>query len=139
MSRINLEHTVSDIIRIMSDGNPGAMGALVSLVKDGPDIDPQGAMGGVGYILNLDSLGIYGTGIHVLWNDKCGRDVRRFCLLLRGWQLGLLKTETIKSMAADQRYEVNLTDEEWEDLDGSVCRRVEGFSRKVPTECEEGK
>jgi len=137
MSRIKLEHTMTDILLEMSEGNPGAVAAIMDLLKHSPEIDPQGSMGGIGGILSLDTLGIYGSEIYVLWSDKCGRDVRRLCLLLRGSQLGLLKSDTIRSMASDSRNEINLTPEEWKNLDDSVCGRLEGFAREVPTECEE--
>ena len=93
MSRIELQHSLVDILTIMGDGNPGAVCALVGLIDRAEEIDPQNSMGGVAFILDLDSLEIYGTGIYGLWSDKCGKDYRQFCLLLRGWQLGYLKTE----------------------------------------------
>lgn len=128
MTRIELSDTGQAIIVKMADGNPGAMTAMASLLsKDCEPIDPDNAMGLMGPFLELDSLGIYGTAIHILWNDKCKRDLRRFVLLLRASQLGLLPSRKVQEMAADQMRQVNLSDIEWYALDAVVCARLAGF------------
>lgn len=128
MTRIELSDTGQAIIVKMADGNPGAMTAMVVLLsKDCEPIDPDSAMGLLGPFLELDMLGIYGTEIYILWNDKCKRDLRRFVLLLRASQLGLLPNQKVREMAADQMRQVNLSADEWDELDAAVCDRLAGF------------
>lgn len=87
-------------------------------------------MGGIGAVMILDTWEIYGTDIYVLWNDKCNRDVRQMLMIMRATQLGFFSHERLQEMASDQMRQINLTDEEWEDLDNKVCERLEDFARK---------
>lgn len=128
MTRIKLTDTTQGVVVKMCDGNPGAMTAIVGLLsKDCEKIDPDSAMGTLGPLLSLDTLGIYGTDIYILWNDKCKRDLRRFVLLLRASQLGLLPSAKVQEMAADQMRQVDLSGDEWGELDVAVCERLAGF------------
>ncbi len=127
MTRIELHDTTVDVVVKMSDGNPGAMTAIAALLKESKEIDPQSAWGGLGPLLSLDTLGIYGTDIYILWNDKCGNDTRRFCVLLRADQFGMLPPHDIQNMAADQMRQVNLTGEEWAKIDAGVCEHLDEF------------
>lgn len=127
MTRIELHDTTQDIIFKMSDGNPGAMTAMMSLLKESKEIDPQSAMAGLGPLLSLDTLGIYGTDIYILWNDKCKNDTRRFCMLLRAHQLGMVQARDIQEMAADQMQQVNLTAEKWDKIEADVCEQLGEF------------
>lgn len=77
----------------------------------------------------LDTWGIYGTDIYVLWNDKCNRDVRQMLMLMRATQLGIFSHTKLQEMAADQMRQVNLSDEEMAELDEKVCERLEDFAR----------
>ena len=127
MERIVSSDNAQTIVLKMSDGNPGAIAAMMDLLKDCGKIDPNHPMGPFGPLLMLDTLGIYGTGIYILWNDKCERDTRRFILLLRATQLGLLPMSKMQEMAADQMRQINLSVDEWADLDLAVCNRLEKF------------
>lgn len=130
MSRIELNDKMIDIVSKMSDGNPGAITAMMEVITKGKDIDPQGSMGGLGAILLLDTLGVYGTEIYVLWNDKCNRDTRELMMLIRAWQLGFLPEESIKVMAKDQMRQVGLTEEEMDTLNEQVCERLPEFQKR---------
>ena len=129
MSRIKLTDTTMDMILIMSEGNPGAGFALMDIIKDHNSIDPQACMGAVGAILLLDTFEIYGTDIYVIYNHKCNSDVRKMLMLMRSVQLGFLGQDKLQSMAADQQGQVNLTDDEWSELDKKVCDQLEDFKR----------
>ena len=129
MSRVELTDSITDVVVKMSDGNPGACSCLADIIKKGALIDPQSFMGSLRPILDMDDMGIYGTSIYVLWSDKCGRDTRRMLVLLRASQLGLFPREKILGMAADQMREVNLTEEEFQELDDKVCDRLDEFQR----------
>lgn len=129
MSRIELTDNLMDVFIKMSEGNPGALTALMDVHSKAEEIDPQGAMGGLGTILLLDTWEIYGSSIYILWNDKCDRDVRKFLLLQRMVQLGFLPDSKLKAMAADEMREVDLTEQEWSDLEEKVLDQLDQFQR----------
>ena len=130
MSRIELtDNTISSIIK-MSEGNPGAATALSAIAKKANEIDPQSAFGSLAGILSLDTYEIYGSSIYVLFNDKCGRDVRSMLLLLRAVQLGFKSQSWLKELAEDQRGQHNISDEQWAEIDDKVCSQLVDFQRK---------
>ena len=106
---------------------------MAAIMEKHNDIDPQAIMGGLGAIMILDTWEIYGSDIYILWNDKCGRDVRQMLMLMRATQLGFFSHERLREMAGDQMRQVNITDEEMEDLDNQVCERLTEFARKEET------
>ncbi len=127
MTRIELFDDAKSMFIKMSDGNPGAMQAMIVLLSDEiAEIDRDSVMPFFS-VLTLDSLGIYGTGIYILWNDKCKKDSRRLIMLLRATQLGFLPGDKVKEMAADQMRQINLSDDEWVELDAKVCDRLSRF------------
>lgn len=129
MSRIVLTDNLISAMTKMSDGNPGALSAMMAIYEAHDEIDPQVVMGGLGAILSLDTYEIYGTDIYILFNDKCGRDPRKMLMIMRATQLGLFSQSKLNKMAADQARSVDLTDEEWKDLDDKVCAQLDGFKR----------
>jgi hypothetical protein len=129
MSRIELTDSPFDMIVKMCEGNPGAMSALMDMIKEGEKIDPQGVMGGIGSILLLDTWEIYGTDIYILWSDKCQRDCRKFLMILRACQMGNFPLTKLKEMAADQAGAVDLTDAEWQEQDDWLCENLVEFQK----------
>ena len=129
MSRITLQDTLMDVLVKMAEGNPGAITAMMDILDKHDAIDPQAVMGGLGAIMLFDTLEIYGSSIYIIWNDKCGKDVRKLLVLQRSCQLGFMPDSKLKEMAADQMREVDLTDEEWDAYDKQVCDRLEDFAK----------
>ena len=127
MARIDLSDDAQSIVVKMGEGNPGAITAMVSLLRESAAIDPDNLLASLAPLFTLDGLGIYGTEIYILWSDKCNRDTRRFVMLLRATQLGLLAEVKLQEMAADQMREINLSGDEWDELDAAVCNRLHGF------------
>jgi len=132
MAILSLSDSAMDIISKMSKGNPGAIGALMSILEEHDEIDPQTLMGGIGAIFGLDTWEIYGTDIYILWNDKCNGDTRKMLMLMRATQLGIFSHVKLKEMAADQARQVNLTDDEWLELDDKVCSELVEFKKPKP-------
>ena len=130
MSRITLTDTLISAITKMSDGNPGALNTMMEIMSNHDQIDPQAVMGGIGAIMMFDTLGIYGTDIYVLFNDKCKRDVRRLLMLLRATQMGLFSCDKLKEMAADQMRQIDLTEDEYIELDDLVCSELVDFQKR---------
>lgn len=89
--RIGLNDSGMDIIIKMSDGNPGAMTVLMRMMKEGGGIDPQGFAGGLGAILGLDTHGIYGSKIWMLYKDVCKENLESTLAVLRACQIGKLR------------------------------------------------
>ena len=133
MSRIGLEDSIQSAVAKMADGNPGAISAMCEIIKKGEAIDPECFMGGLGAILSLDTLGIYGTDIYILYNDQCKRDVREMIMLIRANQLGFMDNKRIKDVAADQMNEVRFSQEEMDEFDKKVCDRLKTFSPRKPS------
>lgn len=129
MSKIKGSDSVQDVFISMAEGNPGAITAMMELIENAKRIDPQAMIGAISPILYLDTCEIYGSSIYVLWSDKCGKDVRKLIMLLRATQLGFLPTEKLQEMAADQCYQVTLSDDEMAELDAKVCAELEHFEK----------
>lgn len=66
MSKITLADDAKSAVIKMCEGNPGAIIALIEIIKCGEQVDPDDFMGGLGKILALDTLEIYGTDICVM-------------------------------------------------------------------------
>lgn len=101
--RIKLTDSTMDVVVKMSDGNPGAMNVLMQMLQPN-NIDPDNGLGGLGAILMLDSLGIYGTDIYVLNSDICERNLAKMLATLRAVQLGLFSGDILKDAAHRQDY-----------------------------------
>lgn len=96
MNRITLfDNAMSAVIK-MCEGNQGAITALVEILKCAKQVDPDDKMGGLGKILVLDTLGIYGTDIYVLWNDICDRNTSKMIAILRAYQFGFIASQILK-------------------------------------------
>lgn len=102
MARIKLTDTGLSAAMKMSGGNPGAMTVIMRCLRDAEAIDPDSFMGGMGVILALDTHGIYGADIWMLYKDVCAEDLRVMCALLRAVQLGFLPEPQLN--AAIQNY-----------------------------------
>jgi hypothetical protein len=57
--------------------------------------DWYGGLDGVVLILYLDTIGIYGSQIYMLWNDCCDRNLEKLELVLRNFQMGELTAQEI--------------------------------------------
>lgn len=102
-TRITLADNTLTTITKMCDGNLGAMNVLIQmLTPEAESIDPDNILGGLGKILSLDSLGIYGTDIYILHNDICDRDLVKMFAVLRAWQLGFINGNILANACAKQ-------------------------------------
>lgn len=97
--RIELSDTMLDIFLKLSDGNPGALSALMQMSKESLEVDPDAAFGGIQPLLSLDGMGIYGSHIWVLWKDVCGKSTRNIETLFRQVQLGMMSEGEVISAA----------------------------------------
>lgn len=103
MSKLTLNMSIAKLLAEMSEGNPGALTALVELIDDN-ETDTDNFMKEVGSVLMLDELGIYGTAIYVLYNDICERDIVKVQAITRACQLGLISSNRVKDACSRQDY-----------------------------------
>ena len=129
VSRIELSDTGMDMIVKMSEGNPGAIMAMMGLLNDTSRIDPDAMLGGIGSVMALDTHEIYGTDIYILWSDKCGKDTRKMLMIMRAVQLGFMPEARLQEISADQTRQIDLSDEEWDEMDAKVCERLDEFEK----------
>ena len=137
MLRITPNDDLESAILKMAGGFAASLKILTQIVEEGPKIDPDLEHSGLGHMLLLDRYGIYGTDIYMLFNDKCGGDLRKLLLLIRATQLGKYPESKLKELAGDQFNQVSISDEVWEELDYVVCGEVSGRfeSRCVEIQC----
>lgn len=101
-SRLDLTDSIVSMIVKMAEGNPGAATAMSAMVEKGYGIDPQAWGGGISAVFCLDSWGIYGHRIWMLYKDVCGQNVEKTLAVIRACQLGLLGVSALNH-AIDNR------------------------------------
>lgn len=94
--RLSLNDSLQTAAAKLCEGNPGAMSAIVNMSAIAPEVDPQNFAGSFGPLMHLDSCGIYGSGIYVLWNDLCNCDSKLAIAVLRATQLGIVNKDTLR-------------------------------------------
>ncbi len=104
MVRIKLQDSTMVAVVKMSDSNPGAMKALMEIVTKAKDIDKDDPMIGLSSVLMLDTLGIYGTDIYVLYSDICDRDLAKMLAIVRAVQLGFFDGKLLQNACSRQDY-----------------------------------
>lgn len=102
-TRIQLTDSINEAIIKMCDGNPGAINVLIKILNN-DNIDPDNIMGGIGVMLFLDTLGIYGSNIYVLHNDICENDIVKTLAVLRATQFGMFSGNLLKDACNRQDY-----------------------------------
>lgn len=126
--RITLEMSLMDMMIALAEGNPGAITALIELVKSEPIVDPDNIWKGMGCLMSLDTLGIYGPGIWVLYNDACDRNARKVHVLLRAWGLGFLPTNELLGYA-NRNGSDSITHTRFFELEKQVLDFLPNFAR----------
>jgi len=125
-TRLELSDTTFDVCYKMSEGNPGALTVCAQLLLHGGAIDPDGFLGGFGAVFGLDTLGIYGPRIWMLFKDVCGQDLVKMCAVLRADQLGFIQGLDIDA-AIDGRGEYPL---DCDELLKQVRERLPNFQQE---------
>ena len=99
--RIQLDDTFMDIMMKLSDGNPGAIHVLSELFEKSAEIDRLSAWGAYTGAIGLDTTGIYGSEIWVLYKDICNQDIECVLAVLRAIQLGITRRSDVFSAIRD--------------------------------------
>lgn len=111
--RITLQDTSLDMITKLAEGNPGAVVAVIEMMKSAPVVDPDSAFGAFAPLFDLDTLDIYGSRIHVLYKYVARGDVVLVLGLLRAVQLGHMGESELHAAIANPR---EFTDERGQQL-----------------------
>ncbi len=125
--RIGLQDSMQDIVLKMAEGNPGAITALMGLITAKGGIDPDQLLGPIGTVLSLDTYGIYGSNIYILWNDQCDRNTHKLIMLLRATQMGIFSDVKLRALAGDQMRSEILHDEEWARIVSELNKNLPNF------------
>lgn len=72
--RIELGNDLENIFAKLSDGNSDALRVCLEIFRKTTSIDPY-ILGGFGYLFYLDTFGIYGSRIWMLYKDICGESL----------------------------------------------------------------
>lgn len=104
MSRIELNDNGMTMMMKMAEGNPGAVTALMAILRDGNIIDPQAwsGNGGLAAIMSLDEYEIYGGRIWCLYKDVCNKNILKCIAVIRAVQCGIITREQLNH-AVDNR------------------------------------
>lgn len=131
--RVNLGMNYGQALMVVSEGNPGAARVLVDLATQGPAIDGDSALAEWGGILALDSHGIYGSDIWLMYKDLCEQSYVRMLAVLRAVQLGLERESTVKNAIEFAKAPWDKTNplpsERISGLHAEVCRKLPKFQR----------
>ena len=93
--RIEMTDTIITAIVKLAEGNPGAVTAMAEMAKASPIADPDAWSLELTPLFSLDTLGIYGSKIWMLFKDVCKEDAVKALALLRAVQLGLLREDVL--------------------------------------------
>ena len=99
-NRINADDSFESAVVKLSEGNPGALAALLNACKASAEVDPYCAWGEYGPLFSCDTHGIYGSRIWMLFKDVCNQSVTDLLAALRAVQLGI-RTEKQLNTAID--------------------------------------
>jgi len=116
MSRIKLDDTFNEVMIKMAEGNPGGLTVMIQLMKNEAEIDPDCWLAPLGSILFMDTLGIYGSEIWILYKDICGEKLPVMIAILRAVQLGFYSQDDL--IAAIKSH-------------GKIAVDIEGLAKKV--------
>ena len=100
-----------DAITRLADGNPGAMTVMMLIVKNVANIDP--ATGDIGWYVHLsalDSIGLYGPDIWMLYKDVCGLNLPKVIALLRAVQFGMISGDELRHAVQNEGVGINVDD-----------------------------
>jgi hypothetical protein len=74
----------------------------MDLMKHSEEIDPLSYLKVMGPVMLLDSLGIYGPNVWVIFKDVCEQNHARMLAVLRATQLGMLSSEALLEVSNRQ-------------------------------------
>lgn len=92
-TRMQFHDEMMDTILLFGEENPGAFSVVLQLTSD--KSDPDSALGPLGTFMSLDSCGIYGSNLWILFNNCCKSNLLNVVTALRAVQLGLMPEQEL--------------------------------------------
>ena len=121
----DLNMTYIDVVTTLSEGNPGALRVCMDILANDSKIDPQNFLGGVGTLLALDTHGVYGSNIWILYKYVCKANLVLMLAVLRAVQLGIMPEIQMKdAIKAQHGHTLDV-----EDILVKVKKQLEEFDR----------
>lgn len=81
MGLLKMTDTGMDVVKKLSQGNPGALSVLCQAINEDPDL-------GFLHLMKLDDMGVYGPLIWLLYKDTFGCNLKAFYFALTRNRLG---------------------------------------------------
>jgi len=101
--RIAHDDTLLSIFTKLSDGNPGAFTVLLRAMEYTAKYHQEGCDAGGMYMLEiLDTIGVYGSDIWLLYKDICKENIEHFIQVLKAYQYGFVDEATIHEAIDDK-------------------------------------
>ena len=82
----------SDIL-LLSEGNPGAIKAMLNVTENYSRIDPMAFLGPIHFFDFIKALNMDPSAIWFLYKDICGQIAHNVVAVVRGRQLGIIPEE----------------------------------------------
>lgn len=92
-TKLELTDNFMEIMLKMSEGNPGAATVLMNIMNNPHVFAPADP---IMVILQLDSLGIYGSHIWILYKDVCKEDITLLNIVLKHVSYGEISREKLR-------------------------------------------
>jgi hypothetical protein len=121
--RIDLTDSAMTAAIKLAEGNPGAISAICKMMQEAPAIDPDSAWREFGPLIALDSAGIYGSHIWLLWKDVCGQSAVNAETLFRASQLGIISQSAVHAASRDGQHSFDFAE-----LLASVRKQLPNFA-----------
>lgn len=131
-TRIELNDTLHDIVLKLGEGHIGAISVLAKMSTQGDEIDPDDFLKGLGSVLFLDTLGIYGYKVWFLYKDICKESILNTIGILRAVQLGIFPADRLQKIISteDAGGRINMPDGLLEELIAKVQARLPSFAKQ---------
>ncbi len=92
-NRIKLEDSVYSALYKLTEGNIGALNVVMAIIEKGNEIDPYTEPFMI--VLLLDTFGIYGCRIWMLFKDVCKQKLDVTIAMIRATQMGVILREVL--------------------------------------------
>jgi hypothetical protein len=135
-TRLNLDDSLIDSIIKLSEGNIGAARVCTDLfaTKIIERTDPDSLFGAAGTLMNLDTLGIYGSRIWQLFKYVCTEQYENIVILFRAWQLGFIGEEEILAAVEASYSNASASNINFPDLLQKVQNELPNFGQNITKE-----
>ena len=128
--RITLEMSAINAIITLSEGNPGALTALMDIATNYTKVDPDSVLRSFTPLLALDNMSIYGSRVWILYKDICASNPGLVAIIVRAVQLGILPDSKVHAaIGAVATRQPNVEPIDFPDLKRKIQQKLPNFGR----------